>query len=408
MTNRREFLRLSAVVAAAAPALGVRGGAISAAPTPSAAASVMFSTLPHVQLLGSDSVGIAWMTAVRATGRVTWSQDGWATEHVAVHGEDGLLDANSFTHKAVLRGVDLRKPLQYRVHSRRIGKFDVYGIGYAGDEVSYESVIDAPLPDDGVLSWAMFNDIHDNLKVYDCFLPHLADVRTMCIFNGDVMEDLRNEEKFRLDFLNPFARVSQECRMPVWFVRGNHDTRGSLARQLRDYVTLPRNRYFGAATLGGVRFAFVDTGEDKEDGHREYRGLTDFDGYIAREIEWVKCEVASDEWKKARARIVVQHIPAPLCKDGWEPKLKRLDALNEVWKTANVTLMMGAHLHWWCWSDPWEGRPYPLVVGGGPYLGNPAKHNNATLTKCRLEGRRLSAKVLDQTGKTVVDKEIRV
>ena len=196
--------------------------------------------------------------------------------------------------------------------------------------------------------------------------------------------------------------------MPVWFVRGNHDTRGSLARQLRDYVTLPRNRYFGAATLGGVRFAFVDTGEDKEDGHREYRGLTDFDGYIAREIEWVKCEVASDEWKKARARIVVQHIPAPLCKDGWEPKLKRLDALNEVWKTANVTLMMGAHLHWWCWSDPWEGRPYPLVVGGGPYLGNPAKHNNATLTKCRLEGRRLSVKVLDQTGKTVVDKEIRV
>ena len=405
MTNRRGFLRLSAI-ATAMPTLGAHGGVISAVSEPSGVAAVMFSAFPHVQLLGSDSVGIAWMTAVRATGRVTWSQDGWATEHVAVHGEDGLLDANGFTHKAVLRGVDFRKPLQYRVHSRRIGKFDVYGIGYAGDEVSYESAMDAPLPDDGVLSWAMLNDIHDNLKIYDCFLPCLADVRTVCIFNGDVMESLTYEEKFKRDFLNPFTRVSQECRMPVWFVRGNHETRGPLARQLRNYVTLPQNRYYGAMTLDGVRFVFVDTGEDKEDGHREYKGVTDFDGYIAREIEWVKHEIASDEWKSARARIVVQHIPPPLCKNGWEPKLRRLDALNEVWKTANVTLMMGAHLHWWCWSDPWEGRPYPLVVGGGPYLGSPAKHNNATLTKCRLEGNSLSVKVLDQTGKEVITKEI--
>ena len=163
---------------------------------------------------------------------------------------------------------------------------------------------------------------------------------------------------------------------------------------------------YGAMTLDGVRFVFADTGEDKADGTPVYQGVNDFDGYIAHEIEWVKREVASDKWRKARARIVVQHIPAPLCKDGWEPKLKRLDALNEVWKTANVTLMMGAHLHWWCWSDPWEGRPYPLVVGGGPRLGNPAKHDNATLTKCRLEDNRLSVKVLDQTGKTVIDKVV--
>ena len=406
MTNRREFLRLSAVAAAAAPALGVRGGAISAAPTPSAAAAVMFSALPHVQLLGGDSVGIAWMTAVRATGRVTWSQDGWATEHVAVHGEDGLLDANSFTHKAVLRGVDLRKPLQYRVHSRAIGKFDIYGIGYAGDEVSYESSMDAPLPSDGVLTWAMFNDVHNQRKVYDIFMPHLADVHTMCIFNGDVMEDLTYEGKFKRDFLQPFARVSQEARLPVWFVRGNHETRGQLARRLRDYVALQNGHYYGAVTLSGVRFVFVDTGEDKDDSTPVYQGVNDFDGYLAQVTEWVKGEVASREWKTARARIVVQHIPPPLCKGGWAPKLKRLNALNEVWKTANVTLMMGAHLHWWCWMDPWEGRPYPLVVGGGPYLGRPDPHGNPTLTKCRLEGNRLSVKMLDRAGKTIIDKSI--
>ena len=46
--------------------------------------------------------------------------------------------------------------------------------------------------------------------------------------------------------LKPFARVSQEARLLVWFVRGNHETRGQLARQLRDYVTLPDGRYYGA------------------------------------------------------------------------------------------------------------------------------------------------------------------
>ena len=228
----------------------------------------------------------------------------------------------------------------------------------------------------------------------------------MCIFNGDVMEDLTYEEKFKRDFLNPFARVSQECRMPIRFLRGNHETRGQLARQLRDYLTLQNDRYYGAMTLGGVRFVFVDTGEDKVDETPVYQGVNDFDGYIAHEIEWVKREVASPEWRTARARIVVQHIPPPLSEGGWEPKLKRLNALNEVWKTAHVTLMMGAHLHWWCWMDAWHGRPYPLVVGGGPRLGNPAKHDNATLTKCRLEGNRLSVKVLDQTGKIVIDKVI--
>ena len=300
MTNRRDFLRLSAV-AAAMPALGVRGGAISSAPTPSGTAAVMFNVLPHVQLLGADSVGIVWMTAVKATGRVTWSQDNWTTEHAAVSGEDGLLDANSFTHKVVVNGVDLHKPLQYRVHSRAIGKFDIYGIGYAGDEVSYESSMDAPLPSDGVLTWAMFNDVHNQRKVYDIFMPHLADVHTMCIFNGDVMEDLTYEEKFKRDFLQPFARVSQEARLPVWFVRGNHETRGQLARRLRDYVALQNGHYYGAVTLSGVRFVFVDTGEDKDDSTPVYQGVNDFDGYLAQVTEWVKGEVASREWKTGAA-----------------------------------------------------------------------------------------------------------
>ena len=216
------------------------------------------------------------------------------------------------------------------------------------------------------------------------------------------------------------APVVARAEDPYISTAGNHgnegekhfiDTAWTITAKTRvelDYALLEDwdSTWGCAVTLNGVRFVFVDTGEDKDDSTPVYQGVNDFDGYLARVTEWVKGEVASREWKTARARVVVQHIPPPLCKGGWAPKLKRLDALNEAWKTANVTLMMGAHLHWWCWMDPWEGRPYPLVVGGGPYLSRPDSHGNPTLTKCRLDGNRLSVKVLDQAGKAVVAKEI--
>ena len=404
--DRRDFLRMSAATAAA-PLLGAAASG-QAAEEPAGAAAVMFGVLPQVHLLGEDCLGIVWMTTVKATGRVTWSQDDWRTERTAVYGRDGLLDANSLFHKAVLDGVDLRKPLRYRIHSRRIGKFDVYGIGYAGEEVSYESHVNAPLPKDAPLTWAMLNDIHGQMKIYDRLVPLLAGVNAMCVFNGDVMEDLTYEAKFLREFMGPLSRVAQERHMPVYFQRGNHDTRGQLARNLRDYLALPGGRYWNAMTLDGVRFVFADTGEDKEDGHRAYAGVVDFDSYFAREVKWLRREVASEEWKNARARIAIQHIPPQLSKGGWSPGLKRLDALNEIWASANVTLMMGGHTHWWLWSDPWPERPYPLVVGGGPYLGNPENHDNATLTKCSLQGKTLSVKMLDQTGKTIMEKTLAV
>ena len=60
-------MRLSAI-AAAMPAIGAKGGSMSPAPEPSGAAAVMFSVLPHVQILGADTVGISWMTAMKAPG----------------------------------------------------------------------------------------------------------------------------------------------------------------------------------------------------------------------------------------------------------------------------------------------------------------------------------------------------
>ena len=63
------------------------------------------------------------------------------------------------------------------------------------------------------------------------------------------------------------------------YVRGNHETRGRFARSLHDYIATPNGKFYYSFDAGPVHFVVLDTGEDKEDSHPAYSGLTDFTGY---------------------------------------------------------------------------------------------------------------------------------
>lgn len=401
--TRREFLVGVSAGATVSPAVTFGDkGADSAAEC--------FRVKPHLQLLDENSVAVVWMTGEKATGYVTWTQDNWNTTHTAWREKDGLLDANSYMHKAVINGFDPHRRLDFRVHSRIFGNFGPYTVSYAGDEAIDSGTMNAILPGDGSISWAMFNDVHENLGIYDSLIGHLDGITSFCVFNGDIINHVDDEADVEQRLLAPLARVSQTSKLPVWYLRGNHETRGGFARNLRDYLALKDNRYYGAVTIGGVRFAFLDTGEDKQDGHREYSGLVAFDRYLEEQNAWLKRETMSAEWRNSHARIVVRHIPGPLTVPvgDWRHNLPRLYNMDMILKQANVTLCMGAHLHHWDWHDPITARPYPMIVGGGPGLGNPQGHDNATLVKCRLCGKTLSAQLLDQTGRLLIDKTLAV
>jgi hypothetical protein len=370
-----------------------------------------FRVRPHLQLLDENRVAVVWMTSAKTTGYVTWSQDGWKTTHTAWCETDGLLDANSYQHKAVIVGFNPHLKLEYRAHSRTFGNFGPYSVSYVGEEETVGGTMNAILPDDGSVSWAMVNDVHENLEIYDKIVGHFDGVSSFCVFNGDIINHVDDEEDVAQRLLAPFARVSQEARLPVWYLRGNHETRGCFARSLRDYLALKDGRYYGAVTLGGARFAFLDTGEDKPDSHKEYSGLVAFDRYLEVQNAWLEREVASAEWKNAKARVVVRHIPSGgMVNEGrqWNPNLPRLGRMDAILKNAGVTLAMAGHTHFWDWQDPTAARPYPVIVGGGPKLGDPKDRRNATLVKSRLSGGTLVVKLLDQTGAVALEKKILV
>jgi 3',5'-cyclic AMP phosphodiesterase CpdA len=176
----------------------------------------------------------------------------------------------------------------------------------------------------------------------------MKDINGFCCMNGDIMNYVESENGVLGCINKPFSWVAQEAHLPVWYLRGNHETRGCFARNLRDYLALKEGRYYGAATLGGVRFAFLDSGEDKPDRNGQYSGLVAFDRYLEAQNKWLEREVASPAWKKAQARIVFRHIPfplRPLDSKGWKHKLPRLTDMDKILQGANVSLGLSAHIH---------------------------------------------------------------
>ena len=413
--NRRDFLKMSSL-AAVVPSFGLtaaqKGSDKSFSPASVTDNPVScFRVKPYVQLLDENKVSVVWMTTEKATGYVTWSQDGWETSRRAWNECDGLLDANTLVHRAVIEGFDSRKRLEYKVHSRVFANFGPYKVKYSRKEEVLSCVLKPVLPADGAITWAMFNDVHKNLAVYDRLIPHLSDISAFCVFNGDIISHVDNENDVLSGLLGPFSRVTQEAGLPVWYLRGNHETRGAFAREMRNYLALKNSNYYGSATIGGVRFVFIDTGEDKMDSHWAYSGLVDFDGYIARECEWLRREVASADWKNARARVVMRHIPSPFItanKKKWHSCLPRIHELDKILARANVTLAMAAHIHKWRWHEPIPERPYPMIVGGGQMLTKPTHHGCATLVKCRLDASGLSVKMVDQFGAVLINKLLRI
>ena len=402
--NRREFLTGAALAAASAaladPQPKQKTKPKKSAPVaPEVLAKLhpdsLISVDPHVQLLGSDVFAVVWMTRENANGWVDWSQDGGQTWKRAWNQRDGLLvDAFDTVHRITVRGYDPTRPLQYRVTSRAFTKFGPYKVAYSGEEDTRSGKLNALLPADGSFSFAMFNDVHNNTLIYPALAKQMTGL-SFTVFAGDIMSHVDDEPGVQRDLLAPLAYCAEHTRAPMWYLRGNHETRGCFARHLRDYIAQQNGHFYGALTFGSARIVFVDTGEDKTDDHVEYSSMVDFDSYVAEQTEWLAREVSGDEWKRAKYRIAIMHIPpAAVCVNGrvWKQPLDRLNKLYRLFDNSGTTLVLGAHLHRRAMQKPGESHPYAIVIGGGCTLGD------ATLTRCDIQGGKLTVRQFATSG----------
>jgi hypothetical protein len=216
--------------------------------------------------------------------------------------------------------------------------------------------------------------LHENIDIMRAHVERAtAAPFDLVFFNGDSLSHLESDTQILERCLRPAGELFAG-RVPLMLVRGNHETRGKYARELKSYLRLPGGRYFYSFDHGPVHFIVLDTGEDKEDGHWAYSGLTDFEAYRKAEAEWLRQEVQTPAFKNASFRVLIAHMPFfgndRTRVSGAGPTSSRAH-FGEILNNAGLDLHIAGHTHRADWVEPAAGaNRFPIVVGGGSARGS--------------------------------------
>lgn len=249
-------------------------------------------TGPYLQTGFKNDMQIQWICNKDAHGWIEYGVDKDNLDKVA-YGEAkaGLLPAGRI-HRIGLQELVPGTTYYYRIVCKEIADFQPYKLTF-GKEI--KSPIESFLAIDihkKEVSFLMLNDIHDRPQS----INHLLRMddgrqRDFIFFNGDMFDYQRDERQIINQFLNPIVS-SFAKNIPFLYVRGNHETRGSFARNFADYFS---EVGYQAFTLGPIRFVVLDSGEDKSDSHPVYGGIVDYDGYRKQQAQWLEQEIARPE-----------------------------------------------------------------------------------------------------------------
>ena len=208
----------------------------------------------------------------------------------------------------------------------------------------------------------------------------------MFLFNGDMVSIFNSEKEIFEGFMDKATELFAS-EIPMYYTRGNHETRGSFATAFQDYFSPKQEHIYYMFRQGPVCFVILDSGEDKPDSDLEYAGITVYDQYRTEQAEWLKGVLESKEYKEAPFKVVVCHIP-PF--GGWHGNEEVAEKFMPLLNNVGVDIMLCAHLHRYIRNDAKEGVRFPIIV-----------NSNNTVLKAEADSRALNIKILDTEGKEI-------
>lgn len=352
---------------------------------------------PFLQHLSKDGVTIVWTTNKDAISWIELAPDDsshfYLEERPKFYSADYGFKEVAKVHRVRLNNLRPAVKYRYRVYSQEVLEYEGSNVKY-GDVAAtaiYRSrplefaTLD-PLKED--ISFLVVNDIHGNNELLENLLEK-GDYKTkdLIFFNGDMVNLLRSEEQMFGDFMDTATRLFAK-EMPMYYARGNHETRGNYAHKFQEYFAAPSGKLYYLLRQGPVCFVVLDCGEDKPDSDIEYSGIAAFDQYRDAEKEWLQEALKSPEFSEAPLKIAVIHMP-PF--GGWhgeeEVKTKFIPLLND----AGIDVMFCGHLHRYIRQEPQPWINFPVIVN----------RNNTVVSAHTTDGR-LMIRVIDENG-IVVD-----
>jgi len=319
---------------------------------------------PWLQNPSESGITVMWVTNKEC---VPWIMMGSNKDSLDVvrNSQYGLFDAAQTIHKVRISGLEPGKKYYYRICSKEILKYKPYQI-YYGDTIKSRLFTFTTLDENkSSFSFTVISDMHEKADKLNTLLNQInLDNTDIIFFNGDMMNYLEEEEQLFAGLIDTcVSRFANE--IPFIYNRGNHETRGYRAREMFKYFDTPNQETFFSFNHGPVHFMLMDCGEDKPDSSQYYYGMADFDRYRDQGTAWLKKNIKSKSFKKAKFKIAIIHIPMLDTENAWHGQQYIRDNWGPIFKDANIDIMLCGHKHRFSWNNEEEtGINCPILVAG--------------------------------------------
>ena len=357
---------------------------------------------PYLQNVGTTEVTIVWETDAPSTGWVELAPDD-STDFYAIS-RPRILDTSigivrtSKLHAVRLLSLQPNTVYRYRVVSHEVKDRGAYSSQYGSYATDFIYHMPAKHfrtlnPQKPETSFMVYNDVHEHSYLLEK-LGKLVDYqnRDMVIFNGDMMNFFSHDSTFFHGFMDEAVRLFA-AEKPVYYVRGNHETRGPVAEYFHDYVCPRQPNLYFTWQQGPIFFIALDTGEDKPDDDIEYSGFTDYDNYRSEQALWLKDVVKSDAFRKAKYRIVIEHIPPAIDADAWHGSLEVSQKFVPILNNADIDLMICGHTHSFSYHPENQNMRFPILIT-----------SNHGVVAAEANTAQLHVKIVDVNGKKTFEK----
>lgn len=326
---------------------------------------------PYLQKVGEEEVTVIWTTDKDAVSWVELAPAGndsfYSQERPRYYDTVYGNKVVGKLHRVTIAGLTPGTEYRYRIFSKEV-------LGYEGHRILYGNIAASDVYSrrpyafrtldsrKEKVSFRVVNDIHGNNDHLRALLSDVERENTdLVIFNGDMVSTVNEEEGIFRGFMDTAVALFAS-EVPMYYVRGNHETRGRASSSVYAYFPTPTGEFYYAFREGPVFFLVLDSGEDKPDSDIEYSELACFDDYRSEESKWLEAMAMTPEFRSAKYRIVLMHMPP--VGSTWhgtrEVARKFVPLLND----AGIDLMICGHTHEYGFVDKGDenGINFPVLI----------------------------------------------
>ena len=326
---------------------------------------------PYLQQMGENEATIIWTTNNDALSWVELAPIGndsfYAFERPKYYETAYGSKKIGKLHRINLSGLQPGTEYRYRIFSKEIVSYENHRVLY-GNIASSNVYSQKPYQfrtldvNAAKVSFRVVNDLHSkNENLRKMLGDTNRDNTDLVIFNGDMVSMLNDTEQIFTGFMDTAVALFAK-EIPLFFSRGNHESRGRGSAGLYDYFPTKTGEFYYSFQAGPVFFIILDGGEDKPDSDIEYSELAHFDAYRSNQAEWLEFVVSSAAFQQASYRIVIMHIPPTATT--WHGTKDVVRKFTPILNNADIDVMLCGHTHNYTFIEKGEDPAinFPILI----------------------------------------------